>query len=58
MFGTSRIRKAIHMEMEKQIFGKRMLVRESLTIGHREDFDQRAFLRFLHVYHTLAHIKL
>ena len=39
-FGTSKGRKAIYMETEKQMFGKNMFAGPSLTVGHTEDIDQ------------------
>lgn len=42
---------------EKQMFGKEMFTRPSLTLGHRGDFDQTGLAMFLPVYHTLVHIK-
>ena len=44
--------------MEKQMFGKQMLAETSLTVGHREDFDQLVHARFLPVCPTLVHVKL
>lgn len=40
VFGVSKERKAIHVEMVKQIVGKQVFAGPSSTIGHREDFDQ------------------
>lgn len=34
--GTSKGREAIHLEVEKQMFGKEMFTRSSLTMGQRE----------------------
>lgn len=44
---TSKGRKAIHIEMKKKMFSKQMFPRPSLTMKHREDFDQMGFVRFL-----------
>lgn len=51
-FGTSKSRKAIHTETEKQIFAG-----PSLTMKPREDFDQRGFAQFPCLL-QLVHIKL
>ena len=48
-FGTIKGRKAIYMEMEKQIRGKLMFAGPSLTKEHRQDFDQKGTARFLPV---------
>lgn len=36
-FENSKGRKATHLEMEKQIFGKQMFSGPSLTMGHRNN---------------------
>ena len=49
-FGTSKGRKAIYMEMKKQMFGKQIFA--GLPLTHRKDFDQRALLgSFLYITH-------
>ena len=45
-------RKAIHTEIEKQMFGKQMFSGPCVTMGYREDLDQRGLAKFLPVYHT------
>lgn len=40
----------------KQMFGKQMFAGPPLTMGHREDFDQKGLTMFLPVYHTLVDI--
>ena len=34
------------MEMQKQMFGKQMFAGTSLSMGHRQDFDQMTWLSF------------
>ena len=51
-FGTSQSRKAIHMEMQKQMFGKQMFAGPSLTMGRREDFVQVGLTEVLPAPHT------
>lgn len=45
----SKGRRVIHMEMEKQMFGKQMFFGSSLIMGHRKVFDQRSLAGFLPV---------
>lgn len=44
--------------MEKEKLGKKISVFPTLTIGHRELFDQMGLISFLLAYHTLVYIKL
>ena len=37
--GTSKGRKAIYLEMEKQMFGKQYLLGQAETMGHKVDSD-------------------
>ena len=46
-FGISKSRKAIHVEMEKQKFGKQIFAGPSLTMGPREHYDQTGLAWFL-----------
>lgn len=55
-FGTSKGRKTIHKEMENQMFDKQMFAGKSLTMAHRENFDQMVLARFLLICPTLVHI--
>ena len=49
MVGASKGKEAIHMEAERQMFGKIVFAGPSLTKGQREDFDQRGLVRLLPV---------
>lgn len=42
-FGTSKGTKAMHIGIEKQMFGKRMFAGPSLAIVYRKDFGYRGF---------------
>ena len=55
-FGISNERKAIYMEMEKQMLGKRMFAGPSAPIGYTGDFDQTGLLGSS-LFITLVHIK-
>lgn len=50
--GTSKDRKTIHMEMEKQVFGKWMSAGPSFIMGLKEDFDETGLAGFLSICHT------
>lgn len=58
-FGTSKRRKVIHVEIEKQMFGRHVCW-PSLTNAVRifsKDIDQMGLARSFPVYHTFVHIK-
>lgn len=57
-FGTSKSRKAIHMEIEMEMLGKYMFSGPPLTLAHYKNFDHMGHARFLPVNHTLVHIEL
>ena len=46
-FWTSRRRKAIHIEMENQVFSKLLSAGPSEPVGHREKFLKIGFTGFL-----------
>lgn len=53
--GSSKGRKAINMEMEKQFLVNKCLLGHGETVGYREEFKnekQTDFAAFLPVYHT------
>ena len=53
-FGTSKKRKAIHMEIENQVFGEQMFAEPGRLMVHRENSNK--FARFLstHLVHIIA----
>ena len=56
MFGASQWRKAIHMEMEKQMSGKQILLGPEETVRHSVEMGSLGSAKFLppHLAHILC----